>query len=74
MIPVAMIPAPTELILILLIVVLVFGAKRIPEIAQGIGKGIREFKKAMKETEEEVKSGVKEDDPKKKNQDNIRHG
>lgn len=40
---------PTELIVVLLIVMLVFGAKRIPEIAQGLGKGISEFKKAVKD-------------------------
>ncbi len=47
MTPFAMIPAPTELILILLIVILVFGAKRIPEIMGGLGQGIKTFKKAM---------------------------
>ncbi len=46
-----MIPGPSELILILLIVVVVFGAKRIPEIMGGLGKGIRTFKKAMDEEE-----------------------
>ncbi len=43
-----------ELLLILLVVLLLFGAKRIPEFAQGLGKGIREFKKAMRETKEEI--------------------
>jgi len=38
---------PQELILILLIVVMIFGAKRIPEIMNGLGKGIRSFKKAI---------------------------
>ena len=37
---------PMELVIVFLIILLVFGAKRIPEIAQGIGKGITEFKKA----------------------------
>jgi sec-independent protein translocase protein TatA len=41
------IPAPTELILILLILVLVFGSKKIPEIMGGIGQGIKTFKKSM---------------------------
>jgi sec-independent protein translocase protein TatA len=63
-----------ELILLFLVVLLIFGAKRIPEIAQGLGKGIREFKKAMKETEEEVKASVKEEDSKNRKQDNARHG
>ncbi|MFC1693656.1 twin-arginine translocase TatA/TatE family subunit [Candidatus Latescibacterota bacterium] len=40
---------PMELMVIFLIVLLVFGAKRIPEIAQGLGKGITEFKKAARE-------------------------
>src|SRR5690606_21421084 len=42
---------PTELIIILLIVILLFGAKKIPEIAKGLGKGIKDFKGAMKESE-----------------------
>lgn len=42
-----MIPGPQELILILLIVVLVFGGKKIPEIMQGLGQGIRSFKKSL---------------------------
>ena len=42
-----MLPGPTELILILLIVVMLFGTKRIPEIMDGLGKGIKSFKKAM---------------------------
>lgn len=42
-----MFPGPQELILILLIVVMVFGAKRIPEIMGGLGKGIREFKRSV---------------------------
>jgi sec-independent protein translocase protein TatA len=44
----------TELVLILLVVVIFFGAKKIPELAQGLGKGIREFKKATKEIDEGV--------------------
>ncbi len=44
-----MVPGPSELLLILLIVVVVFGAKRIPEIMDGLGKGIKSFKKAMEE-------------------------
>lgn len=40
-----------ELIIILLIVVLLFGAKRIPEIMSGVGKGIKTFKRAMDDEE-----------------------
>ncbi|MFM2428471.1 MAG: hypothetical protein RL012_355 [Bacteroidota bacterium] len=50
-----------ELLLILLVFLVLFGAKKIPEIARGLGKGIREFKNATKEIEEEL-----EDQPKEK--------
>ncbi|WP_456404558.1 twin-arginine translocase TatA/TatE family subunit [Hydrogenimonas sp.] len=48
-------PSMPELLIILAIVVLLFGAKKIPELAKGMGSGIRNFKKAMKEDEEEEK-------------------
>ena len=44
---------PFEIMVIFLIILLVFGAKRIPEIARGLGKGIREFKTATKELSQE---------------------
>jgi len=43
------IPGPTELILILVILVFIFGAKRIKDLAKGLGEGVREFKKATSE-------------------------
>ncbi|MGP1561669.1 MAG: twin-arginine translocase TatA/TatE family subunit [Helicobacteraceae bacterium] len=46
-------PGMQELIVILLIVVILFGAKKIPELASGLGKGIKNFKKSMKEDEDE---------------------
>ncbi len=49
-------PSMPELLIILAIVVLLFGAKKIPELAKGLGSGIKNFKKAMKEDEEEVSS------------------
>ncbi len=45
------VPAPTELLLILAIVLLVFGSKRIPEIMSGFGQGIKEFKKNLESDE-----------------------
>lgn len=47
-----------EILLILLIVLLLFGAKKIPELAKGMGKGIREFKEASKEVKKEITDGV----------------
>ena len=44
----------TEIILIIVAIILLFGAKKIPELAQGIGKGMKEFKKAVKEVEEDI--------------------
>ena len=55
----------TELILIMLAILLFFGAKRIPELARGLGRGIREFKDATKEIKSEVENSVK-DEPAKK--------
>ena len=46
-----MIPGPWELILILIIVVVLFGGKKIPEIMGDVGKGINSFKKAMEPNE-----------------------
>jgi len=54
---------PTELIIILVIVLLLFGAGRIPEIARSLGRSVKEFKKAGKEVADDVKS-VTEDDSK----------
>ncbi len=44
---------PFELVLIFLAILLIFGAKRIPEIARGLGKGIKEFKSATREISNE---------------------
>jgi sec-independent protein translocase protein TatA len=47
---------PTELIIVLTIILLLFGAKRIPELAKGLGSGIREFRKGTRgEVDEEKK-------------------
>ncbi len=49
-----------ELIIILVILLIVFGARRLPEIGSGIGKGIRNFKTSISETEKELDSANKE--------------
>ncbi len=47
-------PGPLEVVVILLIVLLVFGAKRLPEIGSSMGKGIREFKKSIQDVRESI--------------------
>ncbi len=49
-----------EMIVIFLIILLLFGAKKIPELARGIGKGMGEFKKAKTDFEDEIKRGETE--------------
>lgn len=51
-----------EMILIFALVVLLFGAKKLPELARGLGKGIREFKDATKDVRENIEDGLKETD------------
>ena len=53
----------TELIIIMFIILLIFGAKKLPELAQGLGKGIREFKRASNDIQEELTMN-KDDQPK----------
>ena len=55
---------PLEIFLIVLVVLLLFGAKKIPELAQGVGKGMREFKKAIKDVEQDIKVDDNKDQPK----------
>jgi len=59
-------PGGMEWVLIALVVLLLFGGKKIPELAKGLGSGIRNFKKAVKEDEDDValKSEEKSEDKK----------
>jgi sec-independent protein translocase protein TatA len=50
-----------EIVLIVLAILILFGAKKIPELAQGIGKGMREFKKAVSDVQEDIKITDKSD-------------
>ena len=46
-------PGPGQIIIIVLVILLLFGGRKIPELMRGLGSGIKEFKKATKEEEEE---------------------
>jgi sec-independent protein translocase protein TatA len=48
-------PGGWELVLIVVVIVLLFGGKKIPELAKGLGKGIKDFKSAMNEDDEPAK-------------------
>jgi TatA/E family protein of Tat protein translocase len=54
----------TEILLIVLVIVIFFGARKIPELAQGLGKGIREFRKAAREVQEDIDTDTKKIDSK----------
>lgn len=52
-----------EIMGILLVMLLLFGAKKLPELAKGLGKGINEFKKASREVQDELQRAVEEEPP-----------
>ena len=53
-----------EIILILFVILLLFGAKKLPELAKGLGKGISEFKKASNEIKDEVEKAIDKEESK----------
>ncbi|MEP0823594.1 MAG: twin-arginine translocase TatA/TatE family subunit [Ignavibacterium sp.] len=56
-----------EILLILLFILIFFGAKKIPDLAQGLGKGIREFRKAAREVQDDVERETRKiEEPDKK--------
>ncbi len=52
-----------EIILILALVLILFGAKKLPELAKGLGTGIKEFKKATREVTEEMQTAMEDSPP-----------
>jgi sec-independent protein translocase protein TatA len=58
-------PGGSEWILILVVVLLIFGGKKIPELMRGLGRGVREFKDAKGNVEKEIEESTKEKDTKK---------
>ena len=59
-------PSGMQLLVIVLIVLILFGGKKIPEHAKGLGSGIKNFKKAVKEDDEEVATASKIEENEKK--------
>ena len=50
-----------ELMLILVLILIFFGAKKLPELAKGLGQGIKEFKKATKDVQQDLHQAMEED-------------
>lgn len=57
---------PWEIGLIILVVIILFGGKKLPELARGLGLGLREFTKATREIKDEVKSATDDVDDNEK--------
>ena len=55
-----------EIVLILAVVLILFGAKKLPELAKGLGTGIKEFKKATREVQDEIANATTEEPPQKR--------
>ncbi|MBQ4039410.1 MAG: twin-arginine translocase TatA/TatE family subunit [Bacteroidaceae bacterium] len=54
----------TEIIIIAIIILLLFGGKKIPGLMQGLGKGVKSFKKGMKDIEDDIENCDKDDNKK----------
>ena len=65
-------PGGGEWILIFVVVLLLFGGKKIPELMKGLGKGIREFNNARNAIEDEIQDGMREIERKKINDTNSK--
>jgi len=64
-----------ELLVVLVLALLVFGADRLPDIAKGIGKSVHAFKSGLKETEQEIKKiGKDEEDGEKVKERKVKKG
>ena len=51
---------PWEIVLIILVIILIFGGKKIPELARGLGKGLKEFRKTTDEIKDEVNTAAED--------------
>jgi sec-independent protein translocase protein TatA len=52
-----------EIVMILVVVLILFGAKKLPELAKGLGSGIKEFKKATRDVQEDIQRAIEDDPP-----------
>ena len=59
-------PGGYEIFIILFVILLLFGGKKIPELMRGVGKGIREFNNAKATVEGEIKKGIRDSEEKEK--------
>ena len=67
-------PGGMELIVILFVVLLLFGGKKIPELMRGLGKGIREFNTARASIEGEIREGMRAEEQKEKAEVRVEKG
>ena len=51
---------PWEIVLIILVIILIFGGKKIPELARGLGKGLKEFRKTTNEIKDKVNTAAED--------------
>jgi len=58
-------PMGWQIIVLVLLILLLFGGKKIPEMMKGIGKGISQFKQGLKEVEDDIKADISDDTPAK---------
>ena len=59
---------PTEIIVILILALLIFGPTKLPELGKSLGRGIKEFKKASTEVKNEINEALKDEEKEKDNQ------
>jgi sec-independent protein translocase protein TatA len=55
--------SPVQILLVLFIILLLFGAKRLPELGRGLGKFVKEFKKTTHDIEEDIRSSIEDEPP-----------
>ena len=57
---------PWELLIIFFIILIIFGPRKLPEVAEAMGKSIQKFKRASKDAREEIETGLNDKDDEKK--------